>query len=184
MPFLKRKLEISFLKVSKINGKMRSALHIFFKQIKSRGKRRTISALLDQDGEMVEDGDGMLGVATHHFSQLFQKPTIDYEKGTKCLDVQIPFDIRDQLEGELKLDEMYMALKSMKDNKVPGVDGLSKEFYIVFGDLIGCHLLEVFRVIFGLEHMGGSMCEGVISTLQKGRPQDTSKLETFNNVVC
>lgn len=184
MPFLKRKLKISFLKVSKINGKMRSALHIFFKQIKSRGKRRTISALLDQDGEMVEDGDGMLGVATHHFSQLFQKPTIDYEKGTKCLDVQIPFDIRDQLEGELKLDEMYMALKSMKDNKVPGVDGLSKEFYIVFWDLIGCHLLEVFRVIFGLEHMGGSMCEGVISTLQKGRPQDTSKLETFNNVVC
>lgn len=60
----------------------------------------------------------------------------------------------------------------MKDNKVPGVDGLSKEFYIVFWDIIGCHLLEVFRGIFGLEHMGVLMCEGVISLLyKKGDPK-------------
>lgn len=33
----------------------------------------------------------------------------------------------------------------MKNNKVPGIDGLSKEFYVTFWDLIGDHLLEVFN---------------------------------------
>ena len=33
------------------------------------------------------------------------------------------------LEGELTLDEISLALKQMKNNKCPGVDGFSAEFF-------------------------------------------------------
>jgi hypothetical protein len=36
------------------------------------------------------------------------------------------------LEGDLKPDEMLVALKSMKNGKSPGLDGFTTEFYYFF----------------------------------------------------
>ena len=47
------------------------------------------------------------------------------------------------LEVELTLDEIKEVLKSFQNNKSPGEDGFSKEFYEKFFDLIGMHLLVV-----------------------------------------
>jgi len=41
--------------------------------------------------------------------------------------------MRDSCEGELTQTECYKALPAFKNNKTPGNDGLSAEFYKVFG---------------------------------------------------
>ena len=45
--------------------------------------------------------------------------------------------IRDICEGELTQTECYKALSSFENNKTPGNDGISAEFYKVFWSEIG-----------------------------------------------
>ena len=39
-------------------------------------------------------------------------------------------DDRTSCKGKLTLNECWEALKSMSSNKSPGIDGLTKEFYV------------------------------------------------------
>lgn len=61
------------------------------------------------------------------------------------------------------MEEMYNAVRSMKNNRVPGIDGLTKEFYMTFCGLIGGHLLEVFKGMVKEGKMTKSMRTGIVS---------------------
>ena len=50
------------------------------------------------------------------------------------------------LESELSIDEVNIVLNSFRNNKSPGHDGFSKEFYETFFDIIGTHLLNSYNV--------------------------------------
>ena len=49
------------------------------------------------------------------------------------------------LEGPLTLDEISEALKNTKNNKSPGSDGFTVEFYIFFFIDIGTFLVKIFE---------------------------------------
>ena len=53
---------------------------------------------------------------------------------------------REFCEGQLTLNEIFKALNTMPPNKTPGSDpgsdGLPKEFYLAFFDLLGLRLSE------------------------------------------
>ncbi len=83
------------------------------------------------------------------------------------IDRFIPDHLKKDLESDIKLEEILKALTSLKNGKVPGIDGLTKEFYSVFWEDIGPQLLELFTFICTSGIMGGSMREGVISLLYK-----------------
>ena len=44
--------------------------------------------------------------------------------------------------------ELFQALKSMEENKSPGKDGFSMEFYIIFWPLIKNNFKELINFIF------------------------------------
>ena len=65
---------------------------------------------------------------------------------SRCLsDVDCAF-----CEGDLVLAEATAAVTGMANNKFPGLDGLSSEFYKKFWDLLGPLLVEVFNVCFSI----------------------------------
>ena len=49
---------------------------------------------------------------------------------------------RDICEGELTVNECYRALESFENNKSPGNDGLTAEFYRCFWPLLGKQLVN------------------------------------------
>lgn len=142
----------------------------FFKKAQAQRKKQVIQGLKRENGDVCENNEEILEMARLHCSKLFERENSDIEKGNyflDCIDKSVPLDLKEKLDEELKLEELYNALKSMKDKKVPGRDGLTKEFYIIFWPLIGHHLLEVFNEIFDCEKMSKSMREGVVSLLYK-----------------
>jgi len=52
------------------------------------------------------------------------------------------------LESDLTLDEIKNVVTSFQNNKSPGENGFSKEFYETFFDLIGTHLLNSYNETF------------------------------------
>ena len=71
------------------------------------------------------------------------------------------------LESNLTLGEIKNVLKSFQNNKSPGEDGFSKEFYDTFFDLIGIHLLNSYNEAFNKGQLSISQRRGVISLIPK-----------------
>ena len=52
---------------------------------------------------------------------------------------------KQDLEHEISVDEVWNALNGFQNDKTPGDDGFTKEFYKAFFDLLGNALLEYFN---------------------------------------
>ena len=79
---------------------------------------------------------------------------LDYLK-----DINAPTLTTDQCEtseGKLSLNEIYAALESIPSNKSPGDDGLSKEFYLCFFDVMGSILIKSLNYAFGKGKLSSS----------------------------
>ena len=77
-------------------------------------------------------------------------------------------DEQQELENDLSKEELLNALKGFKENKTPGEDGFTKEFYETFFDLIGNHLLDSYNEAFDKGKMSISQRRGIISLIPKG----------------
>ena len=152
----------------------------FFRQSKAQAKRRSIVSVLNETGEEINDPDGIAQVISNHFSTFFKAEKVDYMKGATLLDNIdrfIPEDLRTELDKDFTLEEILRATMSLKKGKVPGIDGITKEFYIIFWEDIGSWLLELFTYICTSGIMGESMRKGVISLLfKKG---DVNKISNY-----
>lgn len=148
----------------------------FFKQIKNAQGKRVFNSLKRSDGITVHDNAGMLQEATAFYQVLFKEKEVDKGVGDSFLDrveARVPEGVREGLEQPISIMELTEALRGMKNNKVPGGDGLPKEFYVTFWDMLSKDFLEVVHEIFISGSLGASMKEGIISLLfKKGDPEE------------
>ena len=79
-----------------------------------------------------------------------------------------------ELEDEIRIDEVRNALKSFQNNKSPGDDGFTKEFYEGFFDLLGNALLESFNAGFENGTLSVSQRRGIISLIPKAENSFTT----------
>ena len=70
-------------------------------------------------------------------------------------------------EGKLTKNECWIALSSMGNNKSPGNNGLSKEFYICFLDEIHNYLLESLNYSFIHGQLSHSQHQAMITLIEK-----------------
>ena len=73
-------------------------------------------------------------------------------------------------EGKLTLQNIWEALNSMKNGKIPGNDGITKEFYVCFFEELGSLLLESLNHSHTVGELSTSQKQSVITlTEKKGR---------------
>jgi hypothetical protein len=84
-----------------------------------------------------------------YYTGLFSSVPTDPDCQTQFLRhlPRLPDNISSSLEDPISVEELFAALKSMKNNKSPGADGLSKEFYMAVFPVIKQQLLEVVNYI-------------------------------------
>ena len=70
-------------------------------------------------------------------------------------------------EGIISEDEVFKSLKSMENNKSPGNDGLSKEFYECFWNEIKNPFLASIHKAFLNQELSSSQKQAVIKMLEK-----------------
>ena len=74
---------------------------------------------------------------------------------------------KDICDQALSLYEIKKNISKLKDNKAPGNDGLTGEFYKVFQDHISEFLLHVFREAIDVGKLPPTMCQGIITLIPK-----------------
>jgi len=74
---------------------------------------------------------------------------------------------REEIDGPLTLDECKRVLELFQENKSPGEDGFTTEFYKYFFDSVGCYLLESLNTAYEVRELSISQCHGVITLIPK-----------------
>ena len=72
------------------------------------------------------------------------------------------------LEKDLTINELREALTSFADNKSPGEDGFTKEFYQTFFDLLCNDLINSYNEAFRKGSLSVSQKRGTITLIPKG----------------
>ena len=147
----------------------------FFKTVRAASAGTVVAGFRGEDGVLRTDAQGLLEVATEFYKRLFGEQAVEEEIGERflgMLDARVPEAVRAVLELPISLEELTAALKGLKSGKVPGMDGIPKEFYEEFWDILGPDLLLVFQSVLEEGRLSPTMREGVVSLLfKKGDPE-------------
>ena len=72
-----------------------------------------------------------------------------------------------QIEGHLTLSELSKALRNMKNNKSPGTDGYSCEFFKVFWSKLGNFVMHSINYIYDIGELSLVQKQGIITLIPK-----------------
>ena len=138
---------------------------------RQRANNKKMNSLLTEDGPLVETQDEILKETTNFYKRLYTSEKTDdlaQDYLLNNLKQTLTDEDKDSIEGEITLDEILTAIKSLANEKSPGCDGLTAEFYKTFCNVIGNDLVEVINNGFQKGELSITMRRGVIVLIPKG----------------
>ena len=79
----------------------------------------------------------------------------------------LSLEMEDLCDNCITLNEIFNALNAMSSNKTPGNDGLTKEFYLTFFEILGSKLLTFLNYAFSVGELPTSEKQAVITLIEK-----------------
>ena len=157
----------------------------FFNKAKESFEKKTIQHL-EVDGENITEPSKILECLKGFFEKLYSSNDINDEDITIELanissTPTVSEDLKNLCEGNITLEECWMALKEFKSNKSPGCDGLTSEFYQKFWEVLGPKLVETLNACKERGYLSQSQRRGVITLLEK-KGKDSTKIKNWRPV--
>ena len=143
----------------------------FFELEKRNYTSKVIHKLVNEEGEEFTKTADILKCQTDFYKNLYRKVNIEEnisiysvlgENENKLSDTESK-----SLEGEIKYSELGLALKNMKNNKSPGLDGFTVEFYKFFWIDIGQYILRSLNYGYHTGSLSITQKQGVITCIPK-----------------
>jgi exonuclease III len=168
---------------AKVRARVNLELHsdkpsgYFIRKEVDNARKKTITKLINSDNiELNSQSDILLECKTFYNKLLSAEP-IDTSLITYFLEdlPKLTEDSQQLCEGPITKEEIIFALKHMRSNKSPGLDGLPKEFYLEFIHLFIDQLVQVYNICFRNNSLTFSQSHGVITLICK----DNSKAENL-----
>ena len=198
---LKAKLERIKLKLSKIVGiKTRGTIvrsrarwyehgernsKYFYNLKKQNQKKKQIMSLVNNDGDKITNTKDNQEEEERYFEKLYASRNMD----PNCPIFKEFFEIENLLseeiaKGVISIEECEIALKTMENNKTPGTDGLTPEFYRFFWNLLGSFMVNSFNYAFRNGTLFISQRQGIISLILKKNTEYLKKMATCIITEC
>ncbi|KAJ8029421.1 hypothetical protein HOLleu_28804 [Holothuria leucospilota] len=143
---------------------------LFLNLEKSRQKVKVMKSLLKDDGTVVTDRETIMHEQVDFYKNLYKRESTDKNASSALINnvtrLLSPIDTRFCDEG-LKSEELFDALKSMKPDKSPGLDGLTPQFYKAFWSEWEEILMRLVHEIYNAGTLSNSMKIGMITLIPK-----------------
>ena len=144
----------------------------FFNQEKRNYNKKTIRELRLQEESTTYNENEILDQIETFYKKLYTSEGnfSDEECDSFNRDLEIPTlkdEDRDNLEGPLTYDECRKALETFQNDKAPGEDGFTVEFYKYFFDLLGNDFLASLNVAHAKGELSISQRRGIITLTPK-----------------
>ena len=134
--------------------------------------------LIGKNGEEIKETNEMVNVTKQFYEQLYKKKTV---KDVNINDIvtnlpKLNEEKANTLEGPICYDEAATALKNMKNDKSPGTDGMTVNFFKFFWKDLGNFIIRSLIEGFKFGKMSITQREGIITCIPKGdKPREFLK---------
>ena len=139
---------------------------------------KTVGFLDRGNGHIISEQENILDEVQNFYEKLYShNPVQDHDlEYLKNEAVVLDHSATADLEGEITLYEIKQALVNMKNDKSPGPDGFTAEFYKAFFPDIGVFLVRSLNEAFGIGELSVTQYQGVITCIPKeGKPKQFIK---------
>lgn len=127
--------------------------------------------LISEDGILLKDQNLIINETTNFYKNLYtERPVEKCDLNNKFRYYDLPkLSVEQQglLEGPISYEELLLCLKHAKNNRSPGSDGFTMEFYKFFWLDIGRYLLRSLNCGFNLNELSVTQKEGIITCIPK-----------------
>ena len=144
----------------------------FFNLEKKNYNRKTINELRKQNGVEIREEKEILKVIQEFYEDLYSSEISTSQEQfdlftRNVIFPKLPDEDREEIEGPLTLDECKHVLELFQENKSPGEDGFTVEFYKYFFDSVESYLLESLNAAYEVGKLSISQRRGVITLIPK-----------------
>lgn len=132
---------------------------------------KVINKLVEEDGSEYYNTKDILNCQKQFYKKLYDEnvnvnneeiETVIGENKNKLSDFEAK-----QLEGEITYTELALVLKNMKNNKSPGQDGFTVEFFKYFWIDLGIFILRSLNYGYRNDSLSITQKQGIITCLPK-----------------
>ena len=125
----------------------------FYNLEKRNQKKKHLRSLVNNDGDKITN---LKDILEEEVQRYFEAVYASRNMDPHCPTFKEFFEIENSLseeivktcEGVMSVDECEIVLKTMKNNKTPGTDGLTPEFYRYFWNLLGSFMVNSLNYAF------------------------------------
>ena len=157
----------------------------FYNLEKRNQKKKHITSLVNNEGDKITNPKDILEEEERFFEEIYTSRNMD----PNCSTFNEFFEIENALseeiaktcEGVMSVQECELALNAMENNKTPGTDGLTPEFYRYFWNLLGSFMVSSFNYAFRNGTLSISQRQGIISFIPK-KKKNTEYLKNWRPV--
>ena len=140
----------------------------FFNLEKRNYFSKNIRCLHTEDGRVISEQNRILREQRNFYKTLYQKDdNVSFQLRPTQNERVLDSSQIAALDAPLTQEEMFAALKDMKNNKFPGLDGLPKEFYLQFFEELGPLLCNLYKFCYERGELNPSARRGLISLIPK-----------------
>ena len=158
-----------------------SCTKYFYNLERAKSGAKNMNSLLLENGEIVVNPRVILKHQQRFYSKLYTKEEVDDFNFINEANIHVPNDIKNSMEGLFTKHEIRQAVKGMRHNKSPGLDGLTTEFYCIFLSKFDDILLKAINYAFTSGKLHNSATRGIISLIPK-RGKDIRKIESMRPI--
>ena len=133
---------------------------------------KNIIELKDSNNKIINDSNKILKEQASFYETLFSSKGCKTEEHTRYNHFltnlpTISEDVKLKIDAEISLTELEDSIKNSKNNKAPGPDGFSNEFFKVFSYQLKYWILRLFRESLESEQFPDTILEGIIPCIPK-----------------
>ena len=152
---------------------------------KKRGEKSTIRKLVDNNIELTDTKD-ILHKIHSFYSNLFDRKIA--KSNADCINfldtLNLPLisdDHKKHCDADISVDDLKESLFSMSNNKTPGNDGLTAEFYKFFWEDLKDILLESYKYSLIVGELSTSQRQAIIKLIEK-KDKDKRFIENWRPI--
>ena len=156
----------------------------YFFGLEKRNYNKKHMKSMNVEGKVLTDPKEIREAQRHFYSNLYSEKPVDLTGSDAEYFLNIPIEnklddiAKNSCEGILTLKELSDTLPTFQNNKSPGNDGLSIEFYKTFWNDIGPLLLNCLNEAYIDGEMSSSQRQAVITLIEK-KDKDRDLIENW-----
>ena len=154
----------------------------FYALEKSRYNAKTCYVLKDENEQLIQDPQRILQMQKEFYSKLYEKDEDVSFTLKNSSSIRVPQNIKEEQCQPLKLQDLEEAIKTMRNNRTPGEDGLPIDFYKVFWKILKKPFYNMMNAVKQCGILHNTARSGILNLIPKPN-KDTRLIKNLRPIT-